>query len=75
MSDSDKESSKEVLTFMLGKEEYGIDILKVQEIRGYDVVKDAHVRRARTKEMQLLAEFQNPPKKKENAGVQYAEAV
>ena len=38
MSDSDKESSKEVLTFMLGKEEYGIDILKVQEIRGYDAV-------------------------------------
>ena len=28
----------EYLTFTLGKEEYGIDILKVQEIRGYDVV-------------------------------------
>ncbi len=28
----------EVLAFTLGKEEYGIDILKVQEIRGYDSV-------------------------------------
>ncbi|MFZ4698501.1 MAG: chemotaxis protein CheW [Candidatus Methylumidiphilus sp.] len=30
--------SQEYLTFMLGNEEYGIDILKVQEIRGYDNV-------------------------------------
>lgn len=29
---------KEILTFTLGNEEYGIDILKVQEIRGYDAV-------------------------------------
>ena len=29
-------SSKEFLTFRLGAEEYGIDILKVQEIRGYE---------------------------------------
>jgi purine-binding chemotaxis protein CheW len=29
---------KEYLTFRLGSEEYGIDILKVQEIRGYDAV-------------------------------------
>jgi purine-binding chemotaxis protein CheW len=28
----------EFLTFRLGNEEYGIDILKVQEIRGYDTV-------------------------------------
>jgi purine-binding chemotaxis protein CheW len=28
----------ELLTFTLGREEYGIDILKVQEIRGYDAV-------------------------------------
>lgn len=28
----------EYLTFTLGDEEYGIDILKVQEIRGYDTV-------------------------------------
>lgn len=28
----------EVLTFTLGREEYGVNILKVQEIRGYDVV-------------------------------------
>jgi purine-binding chemotaxis protein CheW len=30
--------ASEYLTFTLGKEEYGIDILKVQEIRGYDTV-------------------------------------
>ena len=29
---------RELLTFTLGNEEYGIDILKVQEIRGYDAV-------------------------------------
>ena len=29
---------RELLTFTLGKEEYGIDILKVQEIRGYEAV-------------------------------------
>ena len=28
----------EFLTFALGSEEYGVDILKVQEIRGYDTV-------------------------------------
>lgn len=28
----------EFLTFTLGDEEYGVDILKVQEIRGYDTV-------------------------------------
>ena len=27
---------REMLTFRLGKEEYGIDILRVQEIRGYE---------------------------------------
>jgi purine-binding chemotaxis protein CheW len=31
-------SGGEFLTFTLGPEEYGIDILKVQEIRGYDAV-------------------------------------
>jgi purine-binding chemotaxis protein CheW len=31
-------SLRELLTFTLGREEYGIDILKVQEIRGYDAV-------------------------------------
>jgi purine-binding chemotaxis protein CheW len=30
--------SRELLTFSLGQEEYGIDILKVQEIRGYETV-------------------------------------
>jgi len=29
---------RELLTFKLGDEEYGIDILRVQEIRGYDAV-------------------------------------
>ena len=32
------QSGLECLTFTLGAEEYGIDILKVQEIRGYDTV-------------------------------------
>ncbi len=31
-------STNEYLTFVLGDESYGIDILKVQEIRGYDAV-------------------------------------
>lgn len=31
-------SGSELLVFTLGTEEYGIDILKVQEIRGYDAV-------------------------------------
>lgn len=31
-------SSQEYLTFVLADESYGIDILKVQEIRGYDAV-------------------------------------
>jgi purine-binding chemotaxis protein CheW len=33
-----REATREVLVFVLGKEEYGLDILKVQEIRGYDKV-------------------------------------
>ena len=32
------ELTQEFLAFTLGNEEYGIDILKVQEIRGYEVV-------------------------------------
>jgi purine-binding chemotaxis protein CheW len=35
---ADAGSAREYLTFRLGNEEYGIDILKVQEIRGYDAV-------------------------------------
>ena len=31
-------STNEFLTFILGKEEYGLPILNVQEIRGYDAV-------------------------------------
>jgi len=34
----DLASGKEFLSFILGSEEYGIDILKVQEIRGYEPV-------------------------------------
>ena len=33
-----KGDEQEFLTFTLGDEEYGVDILKVQEIRGYDTV-------------------------------------
>lgn len=33
-----KIAAGEYLTFVLGNEEYGIEILKVQEIRGYDAV-------------------------------------
>jgi len=33
-----KESTIEALAFALGDEEYGVDILKVQEIRGHDPV-------------------------------------
>lgn len=36
--DNAGEAGHETLVFTLGKEEYGIDILKVQEIRGYDAV-------------------------------------
>ncbi|MCE7914101.1 MAG: chemotaxis protein CheW [Nitrosomonas sp. PRO4] len=32
------EMANEFLTFRLGNEEYGIEILKVQEIRGYDAI-------------------------------------
>jgi len=31
-------ATDEFLTFILGSEEYGVEILKVQEIRGYDTV-------------------------------------
>jgi purine-binding chemotaxis protein CheW len=35
---STNEGSQQVLTFVLGKETYGVDILRVQEIRGYSAV-------------------------------------
>lgn len=35
---STKSVAGEYLTFVLGSEEYGLEILKVQEIRGYDAV-------------------------------------
>lgn len=37
-TDRNRTIPSEYLTFTLGTEEYGIDILKVQEIRGYDTV-------------------------------------
>lgn len=37
-SEQDGLTTYEFLAFTLGKEEYGIDILKVQEIRGYETV-------------------------------------
>jgi purine-binding chemotaxis protein CheW len=33
-----EDQGNEFLTFALGEEEYGVDILKVKEIRGYDAV-------------------------------------
>ena len=33
-----REATREVLVFVLGSEEYAVDILKVQEIRGFDKV-------------------------------------
>jgi purine-binding chemotaxis protein CheW len=36
MTDMASVGAREYLTFRLGREEYGIDILKVQEIRGYE---------------------------------------
>lgn len=36
--DDGQETQQEILTFTLGDEEYGVDILMVQEIRGYDTV-------------------------------------
>lgn len=38
MNMEDEIASREVLAFTLGREEYGIDILAVQEIRGYEAV-------------------------------------
>jgi purine-binding chemotaxis protein CheW len=38
MEQNQGQSGVEALAFTLGKEEYGINILKVQEIRGYDAV-------------------------------------
>ena len=37
-ADAKNAAPQEFLTFTLGSEEYGVDILKVQEIRGYDTV-------------------------------------
>ncbi len=34
--------SEEYLTFSLGDEQYGVDILKVKEIRGWEVLREMH---------------------------------
>ena len=36
------ESSQEFLTFSLGEEQYGVDILKVKEIRGWETLRELH---------------------------------
>jgi len=36
--DTEEEGNKEFLTFLLAGEEYGVDILRVQEIKGWDSV-------------------------------------
>lgn len=38
VADAANGATSQYLTFTLGKEEYAVDILKVQEIRGYDAV-------------------------------------
>ena len=38
MTSSTASAAGEYLSFTLGHEHYGVDILKVQEIRGYDAV-------------------------------------
>jgi purine-binding chemotaxis protein CheW len=38
MTSTSAQNQAEFLTFTLGEEHYGVDILKVQEIRGYDAV-------------------------------------
>ena len=38
MTSTSAQTHAEFLTFTLGEEHYGVDILKVQEIRGYDAV-------------------------------------
>jgi len=36
------ENRQEYLTFSLGDEQYGVDILKVQEIRGWETLREMH---------------------------------
>ena len=41
-SDQGPAAEKEYLTFTLGDEQYGVDILKVQEIRGWEALRELH---------------------------------
>ena len=37
-----QQDSQEYLTFTLGEEQYGVDILKVKEIRGWETLREIH---------------------------------
>ena len=39
---SNQKTSQEYLTFTLGEEQYGVDILKVKEIRGWETLREIH---------------------------------
>ena len=41
-SEDEQSESREYLTFTLGTEQYGVDILKVQEIRGWEPLREMH---------------------------------
>ena len=41
-TDHQQNSSEEYLTFSLGDEQYGVDILKVKEIRGWENLREMH---------------------------------
>ncbi len=42
LKESRVDSSREYLTFTLGSESYGVDILKVKEIRGWEKLRELH---------------------------------
>ena len=41
-NDQLQENRKEYLSFSLGEEQYGVDILKVKEIRGWETLREMH---------------------------------
>ena len=41
-TDQLQQDSQEYLTFTLGEEQYGVDILKVKEIRGWETLREIH---------------------------------
>lgn len=42
IADQDSKGRNEYLTFTLGAEQYAVDILKVQEIRGWETLRELH---------------------------------